>query len=39
MSVELTLFFDGASSTATPGAWSGYTLSQAQTAVYNYVKG
>jgi arabinogalactan endo-1,4-beta-galactosidase len=38
MSVELTLFFDGASSTATPGAWSGYTLSQAQTAVYNYVK-
>jgi arabinogalactan endo-1,4-beta-galactosidase len=38
MSVELTLFFDGASSEATPGAWSGYTLSQAQTAVYNYVK-
>jgi len=38
MSVKLTLFFDGASSTATPGAWSGYTLAQAQTAVYNYVK-
>jgi arabinogalactan endo-1,4-beta-galactosidase len=38
MSVELTLFFDGGSSTATPGAWSGYTLAQAQTAVYNYVK-
>lgn len=38
MSVELTLFFDGGSSTATPGLWSGYTLSQAQTAVYDYVK-
>jgi arabinogalactan endo-1,4-beta-galactosidase len=38
MAVELTLFFDGGSSTATPVAWSGYTLSQAQTAVYNYVK-
>ena len=38
MAVELTLFFDGGSSTATPGAWSGYTLAQAQTAVYNYVK-
>lgn len=38
MSVELTLFFDGGSSTATPGAWSGYTLAQAQTDVYNYVK-
>jgi arabinogalactan endo-1,4-beta-galactosidase len=38
LSVELTLFFDGGSSQATPGAWSGYTLTQAQTAVYNYVK-
>jgi arabinogalactan endo-1,4-beta-galactosidase len=38
LSVELTLFFDGASSDATPGAWSGYTLTQAQTAVYSYVK-
>lgn len=38
LSVELTLFFDGGSSTAVPGAWSGYTLAQAQTAVYNYVK-
>ncbi|MGA2890116.1 MAG: glycosyl hydrolase 53 family protein [Terracidiphilus sp.] len=38
MAVELTLFFDGGSSTATPGEWSSYTLSQAQTAVYNYVK-
>jgi arabinogalactan endo-1,4-beta-galactosidase len=38
MSVELTLFFDGASSTAIPGSWAGYTLTQAETAVYNYVK-
>lgn len=38
LSVELTLFFDGGSSQATPGAWSGYTLAQAQTAVYDYVK-
>jgi arabinogalactan endo-1,4-beta-galactosidase len=38
LSVELTLFFDGGSSEATPGAWSGYTLTQTQTAVYNYVK-
>ena len=38
MAVELTLFFDGGSSTATPGTWSGYTLAQAQTAVYNYTK-
>ena len=38
LSVELTLFFDGGSSQATPGGWSGYTLAQAQTAVYNYVK-
>jgi arabinogalactan endo-1,4-beta-galactosidase len=38
MAVELTLFFDGGSSQATPGAWSGYSLTQAQTAVYNYVK-
>ena len=38
MSVELTLLFDGGSSAAIPGAWSGYTLAQAQTAVYSYVK-
>jgi arabinogalactan endo-1,4-beta-galactosidase len=38
MSVELTLFFDGGSSQATPGVWSGYSLTQAQTAVYAYVK-
>jgi arabinogalactan endo-1,4-beta-galactosidase len=38
MSLELTLFFDGGSSWATPGAWSGYSLTQAETAVYNYVK-
>lgn len=38
MSVELTLLFDGGSSTAIPGAWAGYTLAQAETAVYSYVK-
>ncbi|MHB8888047.1 MAG: glycosyl hydrolase 53 family protein [Acidobacteriaceae bacterium] len=38
MSVELTLLFDGGSSTAIPAAWSGYTLTQAETAIYNYVK-
>ncbi|MGD0734537.1 MAG: glycosyl hydrolase 53 family protein [Terracidiphilus sp.] len=38
MSVELTLFFDGGSSQATPGVWSGYSLTQAETAVYDYVK-
>jgi arabinogalactan endo-1,4-beta-galactosidase len=38
MSVELSLLFDGGSSVASPGAWSGYTVSQTQTAIYNYVK-
>ena len=38
LSIELTLFFDGGSSTALPGAWSGETLAQAQTSLYNYVK-
>lgn len=38
MSVELTLFFDGGSSNAIPGAWSSDTLTQAETNVYNYVK-
>ena len=38
MSVELTLFFDGGSSAAIPGAWSGYSLQQAESVVYSYVK-
>ena len=38
MSVELTLFFDGGSSQATPGAWSSANLSQLETDVYSYVK-
>jgi arabinogalactan endo-1,4-beta-galactosidase len=38
MAVELTLFFDGGSSSATPGAWSSDSLSQLETDVYNYVK-
>jgi arabinogalactan endo-1,4-beta-galactosidase len=38
MSVELTLFFDGGSSAAIPGAWYGYSLQQAESEVYSYVK-
>jgi arabinogalactan endo-1,4-beta-galactosidase len=38
MSVELTLFFDGGSSQATPGAWSSSTLTQLESSVYTYVK-
>jgi arabinogalactan endo-1,4-beta-galactosidase len=38
MSVELSLFFDGGSSTASPGAWKGFTVAETQTAIYNYVK-
>jgi arabinogalactan endo-1,4-beta-galactosidase len=38
MSLELTLLFDGGSSTSVPPAWSGHTLAQLQTDVYNYVK-
>ena len=38
MSVELTVFFDGASSTAAPGAWAGYTTAQVSAALYTYVK-
>ena len=37
MSVQLTLFFDGGSSTAVPGAWSSYSLAQIEQAVYDYV--
>jgi len=38
MSLELTLLFDGGSSSSVPPAWSGHTLSQLDTDVYNYVK-
>ncbi|MFZ0663843.1 MAG: glycosyl hydrolase 53 family protein [Acidobacteriaceae bacterium] len=38
MSLELTLLFDGGSSSAIPGAWSSDTLAQAEADVYNYVK-
>ena len=38
MSLELTLLFDGGSSASVPPAWSGHTLAQLQTDVYNYVK-
>jgi arabinogalactan endo-1,4-beta-galactosidase len=38
MSVELSLFFDGGSSTASPDAWNGFTVAETQTAIYNYTK-
>jgi arabinogalactan endo-1,4-beta-galactosidase len=38
LSVELTLFFDGGSSQATPGAWSSSDLAQLESSVYSYVK-
>lgn len=38
MSVQLSLFFDGASSLAAPDAWNGYSPSQVEQAIYNYVK-
>jgi arabinogalactan endo-1,4-beta-galactosidase len=38
MSIELTLFFDGASSTAAPAAWNGYSASQVSAAISAYVK-
>jgi arabinogalactan endo-1,4-beta-galactosidase len=38
MSLELTLLFDGGSSSIVPPAWSGHTLAQLQTDIYNYVK-
>jgi arabinogalactan endo-1,4-beta-galactosidase len=38
MSLELTLLFDGGSSARVPSAWSGHSLAQLQTDVYNYVK-
>ena len=38
MSLELTLLFDGGSSASVPPTWSGQTLAELQTDVYNYVK-
>jgi arabinogalactan endo-1,4-beta-galactosidase len=38
MSLELTLLFDGGGSASVPSAWTGQTLAQLQTNVYNYVK-
>lgn len=38
MSLELTLLFDGGNSSSVPPAWSGHTLSQLGTDIYNYVK-
>lgn len=38
MSVELTLLFDGGSSSSVPSAWANHTLAQLQTDVYTYVK-
>ena len=39
LSVELTLLFDGGSSTSVPPAWASDSLTQLQTDIYNYVKG
>jgi arabinogalactan endo-1,4-beta-galactosidase len=38
MSLELTLLFDGGSSTGVPSAWAADTLTQLQSDVYAYVK-
>ncbi len=38
LSVELTLFFDGSSSSSIPGAWSQDNLTQLESDVYAYVK-
>jgi arabinogalactan endo-1,4-beta-galactosidase len=38
LSVELTLLFDGGSSTSVPPAWASDTLAQLQTDIYSYVK-
>jgi arabinogalactan endo-1,4-beta-galactosidase len=38
MSIELTLLFDGSSSTAAPAAWNGYSTSQVTAAISTYVK-
>jgi arabinogalactan endo-1,4-beta-galactosidase len=38
LSVELTLLFDGGSSTSVPSAWAGQTLTQLQSDIYQYVR-
>ena len=38
MSVELTLLFDGGSSSSIPAAWANDSLSQLEADLYNYVK-
>jgi arabinogalactan endo-1,4-beta-galactosidase len=38
LSLELTLFFDGGSSSGVPPAWNGATLSQLKTDIHAYVK-
>jgi arabinogalactan endo-1,4-beta-galactosidase len=38
MSIELTLFFDGGSSSSVPSAWANHSLAQLQTDIYAYVK-
>jgi arabinogalactan endo-1,4-beta-galactosidase len=38
LSLELTLLFDGGNSASVPSAWSGHTLDQLKTDIYNYVK-
>jgi arabinogalactan endo-1,4-beta-galactosidase len=38
LSVELTLLFDGGSSSSVPPAWANDTLAQLQTDIYAYVK-
>jgi arabinogalactan endo-1,4-beta-galactosidase len=38
LSVELTLLFDGGSSTSVPPAWATDSLAQLQTDIYSYVK-
>jgi arabinogalactan endo-1,4-beta-galactosidase len=38
LSVELTLLYDGGSSTSVPSGWAGQTLTQLQTDIYQYVK-
>ena len=38
MSVELTLLFDGGTSSSIPGAWASDSFAQLQTDIYNYAK-
>jgi arabinogalactan endo-1,4-beta-galactosidase len=38
MSVELTVLFDGGTSTSVPSSWANHTLGQLESDVYTYVK-